>query len=180
VAVVGFVQSNQVIDKNVFLFGLTRVGGALILLSILGFVFGIAKEIQSSRDEAKRKQMLEELSHDVHELAQRTEGQSTSKVFSAIGERLEAIATRAPESILSRSDFRASLFDQSNFDSSVFRESNFARSDFSGANFAGSLFQDADFSESVFGRAIFRGADLSRIVIDEFTKLPVHENQPKK
>ena len=182
VALIGFIQSNQAESGDVFLFGLTKVGSSLVIFSILGFIIGIRKEIQSSRDNAWRTDKLEELSREIRKISVQTKEQAASKIFSAIGNRIEAIATNAPES-----DFHDSLFNESNFHSSVFKRSNLGNSDFSeasfcssvfnGSDFAHSDFSDANFSNSIFEGALFNGSDLSSIVIDENTKLPDHINQ---
>jgi hypothetical protein len=146
VALLGFIQSNATKSDSPGVFGLTYLGVILIGIAIVGFAFGIVKEIQNQRDEVERTQMLKELHAKLMGEAERASPEAASRLRE-IGDRIQRIAMAS-------------------------RESDFSLSDFAGSKFTGARFTGADFSGADFEGANFRGANLSDIITDINTVMP--------
>ncbi len=165
VAFVGLLRNNKRKSDERGFIGLNPAGIALILISTIGFVAGLTKEISSIRKgreiealEKERTDMLVKIDAKITGLAQRS-------VDKQLREELNDISRGVSQA--------ASVHESSDFSMSNFRGSNFQYGLFKDANFSRASFQGAILTEAFFGNANLSGADLSGAIIDSDTKLPI-------
>lgn len=166
VALIGFAQSNKAKPDSRGYFGLTKTGLTLIIVSLVGVVFGTIKEIQSEADFSRLLTKLDNISRFAVEESEAFSG-SEARTLRELGDEISAIATKSRGSDFLRSQFQGSRFAQSQF-----QGSDFAWSSFQGANFFGSQFQGANLRNSQFDDADFCGANLGKAIICKNTVLP--------
>jgi len=154
VAVAGLLQSNAASAQERAIWGLSRVGFGLLVISILGMAAGVWKEIADSRSGAEAMKWRDQTTKDLREISAVLRG-----VQVTIGD--PAVATRV-QGLVDRLSLVASRSQESDFSMSDFTYSNFRHGNFTGASFEGALFRQAD----------LRGADLSTAHIDAATRLP--------
>lgn len=161
----GIIHSNASKPGKTSILGMTHMGLALIIISNIGFIGGIVKEIQSISDAKKTKKadeyrtrLLKELHAKLIGEAEQSKNPEISKILRVVSDRVKYIGTRSRESNFSMSDFARSDFKMGNF---------------AQCNFDKSIFDEANFDGSHFRGATFKGADLSNIIINKETKLPL-------
>jgi hypothetical protein len=164
VAVLGFVQSNRTPPGQRGLFGLTALGGTLILLSIVGLVAGVSSQIKEQREaKEQRKQQIEDsnrlkiIAAKLNRIQELPESSAVSALLAPITNQISAIASQSRGSDFSMSDFT---------------NSNFQMGNFTGTNFDNALFNGAVFRGAVFPHADLSDADLSEAKINSNTRLP--------
>lgn len=197
VAVLGFFASNLALPGDKGLFGLSRLGTAMLAFSLIGLMAGVWKEISESRDgemAKKRSQVLqkklEDNSHDLKLIRARLDGLADQQGISAevtkdirlLADEVSAIASAARDADFRKSDFTRSHFGLGNFTMANFEKALFESVWLKGALISNSNLEDVDFKGSSFSGAKFgaanlngadlRGADLSKVIFDSKTKLP--------
>ena len=155
-AVLGLFHSHAAKEGQRIIWGLTPLGLALLVLSVIGMVSGVVKEIENVRSGAKAKRWQEETTDQLKQLQAHVLGLKEQVRDPEVAAQLDRLADRL---FAVASQSRGSDFSMSNFAYSNFRYGNF-----SDANFQGALFQNAD----------LRAADLSTARIDDTTKLPTN------
>jgi hypothetical protein len=163
IAVVGFIHSHAAPEGNKGLFGLSRLGVALILLAMVGGIVGVIKAVSDAKEAADDRKWRESISSQLQVVYVQLTGLQVAadpqlrKQLAQATDRISAVATISRGSDLSMSDFTGTEFQYGRFLGADFR---FAQ--FEGATFTDAQFQGADFS----------GADLSSATISATTRLP--------
>jgi pentapeptide repeat protein len=154
VAMLGLLHSHAAKPGDLAIWGLTRLGLVLVIVSSIGLIVGVVKEVEAARsgDEAKKWQAqttmeLKQIRAALLGTQARVGDPTVAAELGRLADQLSATASRSRRSDFSMSDFT---------------ESNFRHGNFSRASFQGALFREAD----------LRGADMSTAVIDASTKLP--------
>lgn len=164
VALIGIISDQASAPKATFFLGLTQRGVIIVSISIVCFIFGVIKEINTviqAKKDSDEKEMLmttiRETNVIVKGLANRDPDDSASVQLEELSNTLDNVASNLPNS-----QFSLSNFEYSDFSGSNLRFSNMQNTMFEGVLFEGSVFTNAD----------FRGVDLSQVVVDQNTKLP--------
>ena len=163
VAIVGFVHSHAVPEGSKGLFGLSRLGVALVLLSAVGGVVGIVKAVSDAEEAAADREWRERTTSMLQVVYVQLTGlqapadPALRKQLAQATDRISAIATMS----------RGSNFSMSDFTGTEFRYGKFT-----GADFRDALFEAASFRGAQFKGADFSGADLSSITISATTQFP--------
>jgi hypothetical protein len=154
VAVLGLLHSHAAKPGEAATWGLTRLGLILLVVSFIGLLVGVAKEVATLRSGAEAKEwqvrtteQLKKIDADLRGAQARVADPDVAAQLGRLADHISATASRS----------RSSDFSMSDFTNSNFRYGNFTR-----ASFQGALFRDAD----------LRGADMSTALIDAETKLP--------
>jgi hypothetical protein len=154
VAVLGLLHSHAAKPGETAIWGLTRLGSILLVVSSIGLLVGVVKEVGDLRSgaaakewQARTTEQLKQIHADLRGAQSRAADPDLAARLGQLADHVSATASRSRGSDFSMSDFT---------------NSNFRLGNFSGASFQGVLFRGAD----------LRGADLSTAVIDTKTKLP--------
>lgn len=197
VAVLGVFASNLADAGDRRLLGLSRLGTAMLIVSAIGFVAGVWKEIADAREGALAKerslvlqQQLEQNADDLKLIKAKLDGLAGSPGVSpqlaedlkTLSDRVSGVASSAREADFRASDFSRSHFGQGNFTEASFqgaliatawlKDAVITNSNLDGVDFAGSRFAGAKFGDAILDGADFRGADLSGVLVDSETLLP--------
>lgn len=163
VAIVGFVHSHAVPEGNKGLFGLSRLGVALILLSAAGGAVGVVKAVSDAKGAAADREWRERTISMLQVVYVQLTGlqapadPALRKQLAQATDQISAVATMS----------RGSDFSMSDFTGTEFRYGKFFGADFEYARFEGASFREAQFEG-----ADFSGADLSSVTISATTRLP--------
>lgn len=197
VAVLGFFASNLAEPGNRGLLGLSRLGTAMLVVSAVGLVAGVWKEIVDAKEGRLAKEQSQRLEKQIEENGQDLKlirakldglaGQPGLSVEVAqdlrvLADRVSAVASSARSGDFRMSDFSRSHFGQGNFTEASFEGALIATAWLKGAvitnsnlddvDFQGSRFVGAKFGNAVLDGADFRGADLSKVLVDSKTTFP--------
>jgi len=197
VAVLGLFASNLAQAGDRGLLGLSRLGTAILIVSGLGFIAGIWKQLADSREGVLAKLRSQELQKQIIENGDDLKvikakldglaGQSgltptVAEDLKALSDSISAVASSARYGDFRMSDFSRSHFGDGNFTETTFQDALFDRASLKDAaitnslldhvNFDGSRFPGAKFGNALLDGADFRGADLSRVLTDSNTKFP--------
>jgi hypothetical protein len=154
VAILGLLHSNAAKAGEAAIWGFTPLGLTLLVISFIGFLVGVAKEVATLRSGAAAKQWQEQTSEELKQIHAALRGAQTLATDPTVAAQLGRLADQISAT--------ASRSRQSDFSMSDFTASNFRHGNFSRASFQGALFREAD----------LRGADMSTALIDASTKLP--------
>jgi hypothetical protein len=163
VAIAGFVHSHAAPEGNKGLLGLSRLGAALILLSGVGGIVGVAKAISDAKEAAAERQWRDSTMSILQTVYVQLTGlpaPADPVLRKQLAQAIDWISAVAISS-------RGSDFSKSDFTATEFRFGKFV-----GADFYASLFHGASFIDARFDGADFSGADLSAATIDLRTRLP--------
>jgi hypothetical protein len=153
-AILGLLHSHAAKPGDVAIWGLTRLGLALVIVSSIGLLVGVVKEVTDLRSGAEAKRWQSQTTEDLKQIHAALRGTGAKVADPAVAAELGRLADQISAT--------ASRSRGSDFSMSDFTESNFRHGNFSWASFQGALFRDAD----------LRGADMSTALIDANTKLP--------
>lgn len=154
IALLGLLHSHAAKPGELAVWGLTRLGIVLVVVSSIGLVVGVTKEVRDLRSGAEAKRWQSQTTEELRQIHAALRGAQVKVADPAVAAELGRLADQI-SAAASRS--RGSDFSMSDFTGSNFRYGNFSR-----ASFRGALFHDAD----------LRGADMSTAIIDSETKLP--------
>jgi hypothetical protein len=197
VALFGFFASNLAEPGDRGLFGLSRLGTAMLLVSAIGLVAGVWKEVVDAREGKLAKEQsqrlqkqLEDNGQDLKLIRAKLDGLAAQPGVTAevaqdlrlLADKVSAVASSARSADFRMSDFSRSHFGQGNFTEASFegaliatawlKDAVITNSNLDGVDFEGSRFAGARFGSAILDGADFRGADLSRVLVDPKTTFP--------
>jgi uncharacterized protein YjbI with pentapeptide repeats len=198
-ASIGIIQSNMSTAAH-SIFGLTKIGAVLVGLSFLGLIIGVLHQLRSSHVQSMQVEKMDSIYNalglaadqlaasdpgtaaalrEVQGRLDHSHQQIQGSIFaSAIVSAADFSSARVEKSLFRSANLEMSDFSSARLNNSIFSSARLDESDFSSARLDGSQFLKARFdralfTEANFVEADFRNADLSMILWDSTTIMPV-------